>query len=300
MTSFFQTVLSGNIPNTPRHKSIMTRKQLFWFIISLTCITSASAVENFEDIYWEAHIAYQLEDYSRAIALYKSLIDKGYENPDAVYNLACCYSLAGQPDPAFEQLNLLCSNEVMEFDSFLEDEDFKPLYKDSRWPEIVEKCRAAEQKYIARSNAELYQLYLDCKAQPELAQEASKRILKLSSSRQLKSSNDYFHAASIVAMLDSDPASLKLAQKLAEKADRLEPKHPYAKGLRAVAIDLFLWANNLPQIYGSQMKQDKNKKWTYEPFDPKALSDEQRAADRFLSLDTLRKRIQLLNEKGIE
>ncbi len=47
------------------------------------------------------------------------------------------------------------------------------------------------------------------------------------------------------------------------------------------------------------MQQDKDKKWTYEPFNPKGVSDQQRADANIPSLATLYKRLKLLNEKGI-
>jgi hypothetical protein len=271
------------------------------FIVLATLIYTFEFVnaENLADIFWEAHVAYKIKDYRRGAELYRTIIEKGYTDPDAVYNAAGCYALAGNHDKAFEYLKILCATEFVDIVGFLNDSDFEPLKKDNRWAAAVSACENAEKKYIAKSNSTLYQLYLQVEHVPESASEASKDVLKLLSTKQLKTSNDYFHAASILAFVN-DATTMTLAEKLARKADTLQPIHPQARNLTAIARDRYLWLSKQPQIYGTQMRQEKNNKWTYEPFNPNGVSDQQRADANVPSLATLYKRLKLRNEKGID
>jgi hypothetical protein len=255
--------------------------------------------ENLADVFFDAHVAYRMKDYKRAAELYRTIIEKGYGDPDAIYNAAGCYALSGDHDKAFQYLQRMCANEFMDVEGFLSDSDFEPLKKDPRWSAALKACENAEKKYISKSNPALYQLYLRAIKDPGFASDAAKDVIKLLSSKQLKTSNDYFHAAGILAIIQDAP-TMTLAEKLAQKADSMHPNHPQARGLIAVAKDRYLWLMKQPQIYGTQMKQDKDKKWTYEPFNPKGVTDQQRAAANIPSLATLYKRLKLLNDQGID
>jgi hypothetical protein len=273
----------------------------FVLIAALIAISNVQTLlaENLADLFFDAHVAYKMKDYKRGAELYVNAIEKGYRDPDAIYNAAGCYALSGNHDKAFGYLQRMCANEFMDTEGFLADSDFEPLKKDPRWAATVTACKNAEKKYMARSNPALYQLYLRAIKDPDFAQDASKEVIKLLSSKQLKTSNDYFHAAGILAIMQDAP-TMTLAEKLAQKADSMQPNHPQARGLIAVTKDRSLWLMKQPQIYGTQMKQDKDKKWTYEPFDPKGVTDQQRADANIPSLATLYKRLKLLNEKGID
>jgi tetratricopeptide (TPR) repeat protein len=244
--------------------------------------------ENLADLFWEAHVAYKIRDYRRGAELYRTLIEKGYRDPDAIYNAAGCYALSGNHDKAFHYLKLLCANEFIDMEGFLTDSDFQPLKNDSRWVDAVTACQNAEKKYLAKSDKILYQLYLSAKNNPALASEATQKMMALISTKQLKTANDYFHAASVLSLVPDAP-TMTLAEKLAQKADSMQPNHPQARSLIAVTKDRYLWLTKQPQIYGTQIQQDKDKKWTYEPFNPKEVSDQQRADANIPSLATLYK-----------
>lgn len=274
-----------------------------WFILFVALIpmfmVQTLFAENLADVFFDAHVAYKMRDYKRGAELYRTIIEKGYRDPDAIYNAAGCYALSGDHAKAFQYLQHMCANEFMDMEGFLTDSDFEPLKKDPQWATAVKACQSAEKKYISKSNPALYQLYLRAIKDPEFASDASKDVVKLISSKQLKTSNDYFHAAEILAIVP-DPPTMTLAEKLAQKADRMQPNHPHARNLAAVTRDRYLWLMNQPQVYGTQIKQDKDKKWTYEPFNPKGVTDQQRADANIPSLATLYKRLKLLNEQGID
>ena len=271
------------------------------FIVALFLMFTVQTLlaENLADLFFDAHVAYKMKDYKRGAELYRNAIEKGYRDPDAIYNTAGCYALSGDLNKAFEYLKLLCANEFMDMQGFLNDSDFEPLKKDPRWAGAVTACENAEKKYISKSNPNLYQLYLKVIKAPEFASDAAKDALKLVSTKELKTSHDYLHAAEILAMVP-DATTMTLAEKLAEKADSMQPNHPQARSLIAVTKDRYLWLTKQPQIYGTQIKQNKDKKWTYEPFNPKGATDQQRADANIPSLATLYKRLKLLNEQGID
>jgi len=278
----------------------MKRKHFILIVVLIPIFTVETLLaENLADLYWEAHVAYKMKDYKRGAELYRSVIEKGYRDPDAIYNAAGCYALSGDLNKAFEYLKLLCANEFINMEGFLIDSDFEPLKKDPRWAGAVTACEHAEKKYISKSNSNLYQLYLRAIKDPEFASDAGKEVLKLLSAKQLKTSNDYFHAAGILAIIQ-DAATMSLAERLAQKAVSMQPNQPQALNLVAITKDRYLWLTNQPQIYGTQFQQGKDKKWTYEPFNPKSVTDQQRADANIPSLATLYKRLKLLNEKGID
>lgn len=277
----------------------MKCKQLFLIVALIAIFTGQLLAENLADTFFEAHVAYKMKDYKRGAELYRTIIEKGYRDPDAIYNAAGCYALSGDHDSAFQYLKLLCSNEFVNVEGFLSDSDFQPLKNDSRWATAVAACQSAEKTYIEKSNKILYQLYLRTYNDPGFASEATKETLKLISSKQLKTANDYFHAAFVLS-LTQDAPTMTLAEKLSQKADSIQPNHPQARNLIAVTKDRYLWLSKQPQIYGTQIQQNKDKKYTYEPFNPKAVTDQQRADADIPSLATLYKRLKLLNEKGID
>lgn len=274
-----------------------------WFILFVALIpmfmVQTLFAENLADVFFDAHVAYKMRDYKRGAELYRTIIEKGYRDPDAIYNAAGCYALSGDHDKAFQYLELMCSKEFIDIPGLLTDSDFGPIKSDSRWASAVTACENAEKKYVEKSNKILYQLYLYGKDNPTFASEARQKIIKLVSTKQLTTANDYFHAASVLSLIPDSP-TMTLAEKLAQKADRMQPNHPHARNLAAVTRDRYLWLMNQPQVYGTQIKQDKDKKWTYEPFNPKGVTDQQRADANIPSLATLYKRLKLLNEQGID
>ena len=80
---------------------------------------------------------YTRGDYEGGIAFLEDCLrrDPGY--PGALYNLACCESLAGRADDAVEHLRAALEGEPGLRESARDDEDFAPLREDPRFEELV-------------------------------------------------------------------------------------------------------------------------------------------------------------------
>jgi tetratricopeptide (TPR) repeat protein len=80
---------------------------------------------------------YTRGDYDGAIAFLEECLrrDPGY--PGALYNLACCESLAGRADSALLHLGAAIEAEPRLHENARDDEDFAPLRDDPRFEEIV-------------------------------------------------------------------------------------------------------------------------------------------------------------------
>ena len=80
---------------------------------------------------------YTRGDYEGGIAFLEDCLrrDPGY--PGALYNLACCESLAGRADDAVEHLRAALEGEPGLRESARDDEDLAPLRDDPRFEEIV-------------------------------------------------------------------------------------------------------------------------------------------------------------------
>jgi len=90
----------------------------------------------------------------------------------------------------------------------------------------------------------------------------------------LASADDYFHAGMIMQH-GAVPPDFALARDLAKRAMALDPSNAEARWLYAAATDRYLQNSGSPQIYGTQYRM-VNGRWTLEPFDSKAISDEER------------------------
>jgi tetratricopeptide (TPR) repeat protein len=101
----------------------------------------APAGEPYEIGRWETMAGffdfYTRGDYEGGIAFLEECLrrDPGY--PGALYNLACCESLAGRADPALEHLREAFEGEPGLRANARDDEDFAPLRDDPRFRELV-------------------------------------------------------------------------------------------------------------------------------------------------------------------
>lgn len=90
---------------------------------------------------------YKIKEYKNSALAYSLAVRLA--NPEEETNVnnarwqtACSWSLGNYPDSAFEQLNTVANSKELTFSYFLDiisDEDFTPLYKDSRWQEVKNK-----------------------------------------------------------------------------------------------------------------------------------------------------------------
>ena len=66
--------------------------KIYGILVALLVCFNIQANENFELI--KAEEAYAASDYDKALEIYKSVLDKGYESADLYYNVAnICYLL---------------------------------------------------------------------------------------------------------------------------------------------------------------------------------------------------------------
>jgi hypothetical protein len=111
--------------------------------------------------------------------------------------------------------------------------------------------------------------------------------------RALRTADDYLHAA-LVMQHGTTAGDFALARDLAKQAVALRPSLAEARWLYAATTDRYLRAIGKPQIYGTQYAQVDGR-WTLEPFDPTAVTDEERARWRTHSLAERRRFIDELN-----
>jgi len=128
------------------------------------------------------------------------------------------------------------------------------------------------------------------------ADEQRRHIVQLAiASHTLTTADDLYHAA-MVMQHGTKPEDFALARDLAAEAMKRDPTHRPAAWLYAAATDRWLWRTGKPQIYGTQYKQ-VNGKWTLEPFDRNAVTDDERLkhdvrplAERLRFIDDLNSR----------
>jgi adenylate cyclase len=94
--------------------------------------------ENPRPAYFMATAFAKLNDTKRAEQWAKTALAIAPDDYLTLYNIACYYSVGGQPDQAFDVLNRLLplSNADMR-EWILRDSDFDPLHADPRWQDIL-------------------------------------------------------------------------------------------------------------------------------------------------------------------
>ncbi|MCA9700492.1 MAG: hypothetical protein KC431_23395, partial [Myxococcales bacterium] len=108
-------------------------------------------------------------------------------------------------------------------------------------------------------------------------QQRRERVLALDQAGALRTANDFAHAA-LIFQHGQDPADYERAHAYADRAHALDPQHGLAAWLWAATKDRWLHSKGEPQIYGTQHRMGEDGRWTLEPFDREAVSDEERAA----------------------
>lgn len=72
--------------------------KIYGILVALLVCINIQANENFELI--KAEEAYAASDYDKALEIYKSVLDKGYESADLYYNVANCFYRKGELAPS--------------------------------------------------------------------------------------------------------------------------------------------------------------------------------------------------------
>jgi predicted esterase len=122
-------------------------------------------IQKWADNYNQAMQAYQQKDYERAIELLQNYLSHNYDDALAHYNLACCYGLTGQPEPATDYLTFAFQYGFQDYIKVLTDPDFdavrnrKPFME--LWSRIQQQTAAASKEiYLPSQSLVLVQVQL--------------------------------------------------------------------------------------------------------------------------------------------
>ncbi len=104
------------------------------------------------------------------------------------------------------------------------------------------------------------------------------RVAELAAGGALRHSRDFLHAAMVYQHGDGAD-DFRQAMDWARRAAELDPANKNARWLACAAEDRWLQRSAKPQIWGTQyLMPGPGTKWTQEPFDRKARTDDDRAA----------------------
>jgi tetratricopeptide (TPR) repeat protein len=252
-----------------------------------------------------AQNAYSDQNYEECAHFYRYAIEKGATHRETYYNAARCCARIGDIELAFEYLNTAMEKGYREIDQMKQDADLNILRGDVRWGDILHKCQANMDGYLASNNVALYRFYLQDQADrvgdeinwDAVAQHDAYRrdqARKMLQDGTVKTSEDYYHAA-MIFQHGEEPEDYMKAHELALKAVGLDSTNDDAKWLAAAAQDRYLWSTGKPQWYGTQF-QIIDDKWTIDPIDTTQVTDEERAEWHVPSLKEARSRAELMNQ----
>jgi len=210
---------------------------------------------------------------------------KDKTHPHAYFDAAIPFAFFGESDTAFTFLKKALGRGFREC-SWLRGWAFSKLRKDKRWPAILERCEANLRAYLKSVNAELFHMHeryrnegykqnLDPSVRERRNARRRKQVGKMLDSGALKAADDFERAASILCH-GPDSSDHQLARELALKALKLDPKNVGAKVVAAVAKDRYLLSIGKPQMYGTQFDYVRGNEILREPYDLKAITDQER------------------------
>lgn len=194
-------------------------------------------------------------------------------------------------------------------DDAIEDANLqRDLAGDPQWIELVAAFKPACAAYLESINKELRDIYRADQDDRRVAWEAigwtvvnprdaarRERVTQLETSGQLRTADDYYHAA-MIFQHGSDESSYAGAFRLATHAVELDPSFVKARWLAAASKDRYLMARSEPQLYGTQFKRIDGK-WILWPVDPRT-TDRQRALWGVESLESLKEQAIRKNAKS--
>ena len=133
-----------------------------------------------------------------------------------------------------------------------------------------------------------------CFITPARDKDRQRAAMELLQSGQVRTANDFFHAALIFQHAPSADDSA-LGHALASVAARIDPTHRGAKWLAAAAWDRTLMRRGKPQWYGTQFaKARSGEGWELHEVDERAVTDEDRKAVGIAPLVELREQAKKL------
>lgn len=255
-----------------------------------------------------AKTAYDQGNYNECAKHYANAIKLGIDSEDTYYNYACCLALNGEKGKAFDNLEKALEEGFINIDLLKNDKDLVSLQKDKRWLVVVSKGEKYQSKYFESINVWVYRMYeadqrdrLSFNEGDDWGFVAKKdsmrreRIKSIMANSQLKVSDDYYHAAMIMHH-GADSIAYKIANELTMKAVELDSTNDDARWLYAASKDRYLINIGKSQIYGTQYNY-RNGKWTLNPIDRNAVTDEDRKFWRVSTLEETKAKIARLNNK---
>jgi len=256
----------------------------------------------------EAETAYRAGIYDNCLKLYDEAIKAGPQPNRTYYDAACCAALSGKEKTALDYLAYIAANDYRDADFIKADSDLVSLHSDPRWKDIVKQIEANLKDYLSRINTELYEMFredqrlrnlpedsVDWNTVTEIDRKHRERTMQILADHGLSHPDDYFHAA-MIFQHGSEPSDYRMAHELAKSGLTLDPDHKGLRWMFAVTKDRWLWSTGKAQIYGTQ-STIRDGRWTLEPLDTLAVTDEDRAALGLPSLEFYMNQVKALNEK---
>ncbi|MCK5125191.1 MAG: hypothetical protein KAR42_02950 [candidate division Zixibacteria bacterium] len=266
------------------HHCLYLMSTVLLCVSSLFIIVAAAGANDKQQLVAKASSAYNTGEYQKCIDYYTAVINLGMTSSDVFYNMACCCALNGNNELALDYIEQAIESGYFNSDWLKKDSDLQSLRENSRWPDLVLKCEAANEAYLQSINRELYLTYREDQGDRKsggdwsniIQRDAERRelVYEMLDSGLVKASDDYFHAA-MIFQHGVDSSDYSLAHELALKAVALDTTNAIAKWLAAASKDRYLLNIGQSQIYGTQLRLI-DEKWTIEPIDTTVITDEER------------------------
>ncbi len=103
----------------------------------------------------DAQKAYNAGEHAACATLYAQLADAEGGTRGDGYNAACCLALAGDRDAAFDRLRKTITHHFTSVADIEQDEDFRSLRDDPRWPPLLALARQEEDRHLAGTDRSL-------------------------------------------------------------------------------------------------------------------------------------------------
>jgi hypothetical protein len=261
------------------------------------------------DVLAQANAEYEQQHFHACGELFAdaSARSENRKAAEYAYNAACCYSLAGELDASFTQLDRSIAGGYFDLNLLDHDTDLTNARADARWTQTRGAAQTKQDAYVATLNQELFEIHqvdqADRQAGPsgidwsvvhprDLARQ--KRVREIVAAGEAKTSADYYHAAMVLQHGDH-PEDYELANAWCMRALELDPSNENAKWLAAASKDRYLMSLDKPQLYGTQFKKVDGT-WVLHPVDP-SITDEERARWNVPPLAEARKRAESMNNR---
>lgn len=260
-----------------------------------------------------AGAAYSDERYADCARHYMQAAEAstGRAQADALYGAGICELKRAARDGAagaLDHFEKALAAHPSYCEDILSDESLRQQFaRDPRWSAMAARYEPACASYRSSIHIELRKIYEedqnDRKAAPDAIDWSVvkprdiarfQRVRELEASAQLRTADDYYHAAMIMQH-GEDESSYAEANRLAARAVAVDPTFVKARWLAAASRDRYLMARGEPQYYGTQYKRIDGK-WILWPADPRA-TDRERAAWCVEPIESARKHAAKMNAR---